>query len=147
LLRGDGDYVVSAEFAADHLMALSKAHVGCRAVSDCTGIEARVIQSIKNGRRKRIRQSTEERIMAVTEDSGSAGATTPAGPTKRLVRSMVRAGYTPEEIAEAMGYKTRKLQWINRERILVATKIKLEAVYQRLMERAAQRERARAKVA
>ena len=129
--------MVGSEAAAAHLKALSREDVGYRAVSDCTGIEPRVIQKIRNGTKAWIRMSTEQRILAVTKAAGSAGATTPAGPTLRLVEAMLRAGYTREAIAEAMGYQTLKLQWLRRKRITVATKVRVEAVYQRLMEDAA----------
>lgn len=63
--KSTADFVVSPDLAIKHLNELTKSGVGLRAVARVTGISREHLQDIRNGRR-RIRQSTEQRILRLT---------------------------------------------------------------------------------
>lgn len=135
LKRGEGDYSVSAQAARDHLRYLSRHDVGYRSVFDCTGIYPQVVQAIRNGRRKRIRLSTEAKILKVPASAKSGGAYVSSRRSVSQLNSLLKMGYRRKEIAAEMGYRSGSIQWERSPRITVRTELKMAAAFRRLTER------------
>lgn len=135
LNRGDGDYVVSAQVARDHLRYLSTHGVGYRAVFDCTGIYPRVVQAIRQGRWKRIRLSTEAKILRVGAEAKSGCSYVSSKHAVAQLRALLAMGYLRKEIAAEVGYRSAAIQWARSARITVRTELKMDAAFKRLSAR------------
>ena len=98
------DFSVSAEFAREHLEMLSQAGCGKRAVAACTGIDYWVIAEIRRGEKRRIRRSTEEKIMRVTLEGRADGSVVDAADTKRRLDELRALGFTLAELGRRLGY-------------------------------------------
>lgn len=133
--HSDMDYTVSAELAREHLLELRKAHVGKRAVCAVTGISDLRLMAIANGTQRRIRQSTEEKIMAVTTEARSDGSLISGKETTRRIDHMIAAlGISKSDIAEHLGYKRNDgIQFYGRPRVTAANALRVERLYHRLM--------------
>jgi hypothetical protein len=129
----DGDFTVSAELARQHLIELRMAGVGKRAVSDCTGISDVVLMEIRNGKRQRIRQSTEEKIMRITEDARSGGALVDGGPSTRLIQELMARGYTMAQLATNLGYKDKRIQFFGCKYVTATNAMRVERMHKLLM--------------
>lgn len=95
--------LVDATKAREHLLLLSERNVGRRAVQAASDVADTVLEDIKNGKKTRIRASTERAILAVDEMAISDGALVPAKETWKRLRKLFRMGYTKTEIAAALG--------------------------------------------
>lgn len=127
------DWVVSADFARQHLLDLRRLHVGKRAVRDCTGISDLVLAEIASGKRTRIRQSTEERIMRVTEAGRAARSRVEGKATTRLIDELVGAGYSKKGIARRLGYKDLRLFFYRQRFITAHNAMRVEKLHTSLM--------------
>jgi len=134
--NGTADFHVSAELAAAHLRELSKNGMGLRAIEECTGIQRARLRAIKYCR-KRIRQSTEQRIMALHASAKSGGAWMYATFANAMVEEMLGAGWSRARIARAMGNKCGRLAWYGRKKIRVSTRVRFSAVYEQFKREAA----------
>lgn len=131
--QGIFNTLVDAAAARDHLLKLSRRGVGRRAVADACDVNKSVLQLIKLGKRKQIRKSTEQRILAVTKDAIADHATMYAGRTWQRIRKLVdEGGFTQKEIARRLGYKKGALQF-RRGRILAKNASKVERLYRSLL--------------
>ena len=138
-----GDVLVSAELAREHLRWLSGRDVGKRAVGDVTGIAWQVIGRIANGQQRRIRRSTEEKIMRVTTDCRADRSEIDAAQTKRLIDDLRAHGYTLAELGRRLGYTREDLQFYRSKRITAINASRVERLHRVLMHERWDRERAR----
>ena len=97
--NGDWNGIVDAAKARAHLIGLSSAGIGQRAVAAATDIAISIIGEIRTGHKKRIRARTERLILAVNRDMVSESALVPSGPSLKLVNELVKAGFTKLRIA------------------------------------------------
>jgi hypothetical protein len=130
---GDWNGLVPADKARRHILKLSKANVGRRALSDVTGTAQSIIAAIRSGKKQQIRKRTETRILAVTPAAVSGGAIVPAARTWKLINRLLSEGFTKGEIAQLLGRKTRNLQ-IRKDRVTAKTAAAIERLYQRIMQ-------------
>jgi hypothetical protein len=129
--RGEWNGIVCSDRARAHLLALSGAGVGRRAVGEASGVAITVIQQVRSGRRPQIRAATERRILAVDRQALADGARVPAGPTWRRVRELLAEGYTKARIARELGAQKPALQ-LGRRRVLAITAVRVERLHRRL---------------
>jgi hypothetical protein len=98
---------VAAGPARAHCRELSEAGVGLKQIVKASGVSQGALWKLmygKNGKpSKRIRRSTEQRILAVTPADAAAGSKIDAAPTWVLIDEMVAAGAAKIEIAAAIG--------------------------------------------
>jgi hypothetical protein len=126
------DPLVPANVVRAHLVQLSGKGVGRRAVSAACDVSKTVIFAIRSGKKTRIRRSTERRILAVTADARADHSLVPAAPVWKMIRHLVREGFTQRELAARLGYKSRALQ-IQREWCEARTAMKIERFYRMIM--------------
>jgi len=131
--RNECDWIVSADMAREHLIELRKAGVGKRAVMDCTGISDVVLMEIRNGKRQRIRQSTEEKIMRVTEDARSGGALVSGKPSTWLIDELIGHGYTMAQLATHLGYTDKRIQFYGHKYVTATNVMRIEKMHKVLM--------------
>lgn len=124
---GDWNGLVSAERARQHLADLSAKGVGRRSVAAACDVSDQILWAIISGDRKQIRARTERRILAIDDGARAGKSLIPAGPTWRLLRELLKDGYSKVQLAEWMGH-TRALQ-INRHRVTAATAANVERMY------------------
>lgn len=126
--------LVDAAPARKHLLALRAAGVGRRSVQDACDVTDTVLFQVVTGRKKRIRAETLRRILGVTPEARAPGALVKARPTWRLVRELLREGFTQTELARRLGSKAKvpALQ-IRRKWITVETAAKVERLYRIVM--------------
>jgi hypothetical protein len=108
---------VPAGPARRHLADLAAAGVGLKQVAKVSGLGHGVLSKIVYGdaaRRqapsKRIRQSTAQRILAVTAADLAGGAKIDAAPTWALIDQLTAAGYTKTWIAQHIGRTLNNLR-------------------------------------
>ena len=100
---------VAAGPARAHCRELSEAGVGLKQIVKASGVSQGALWKLmygKNGKpSKRIRRTTEQRILAVTPADAADGTRIDATPTWALIDEMVAAGAAKTEIAAAIGNK------------------------------------------
>jgi hypothetical protein len=128
--NGDANPIVSADRARRHLAELSAKGIGRHSVHEACDVSEQILCAIIYGQRENIRARTERRILAVDEGARRGKCLMPAAPTWRLLRELLRDGYSKVQIVEWMGGK-RALQIKHGEgaRITAATAMKVERVY------------------
>lgn len=123
--------LVSAERARAHLLELSEAGVGRRAVAAASDVGATVLQEIRAGRQTRIRADTERRILAVDAAARADSSLVDWHETWRAVRQLQRWGWTLGRISqEGLGNRMAALQ-LNGSKVLART----EHAIRQLLER------------
>jgi hypothetical protein len=130
--EGDWNGIVSAAPARAHLIALSEAGVGRRAVAAASDVGNTVLMDIRSGKKPNIRARTARMILAVTPEMASDHALIDAAPTWKLVNAMLAGGFTKGRIAKELGATTMALQ-LGREQITVRNAHRILALHTRLM--------------
>ncbi len=131
--QNDCDWIVSAELAREHMLELRAKHVGKRAVRDCTGISLPVLVEIANGTRRRIRQSTEAKIMRVSEDGRAGGSLICAERTTQLLDALIVAGFSLEYLAKRMGYTSPKIHFYGAKQVTARNAMRVEKLHKLLV--------------
>lgn len=104
---GKPDVLISSIKARDHILKLSDAGIGYKAVADAASVSRSVTGRILWGDRLRIRRSTSDRLCSVTTEAVSDGARVPSGPTLRILDGLISEGYTKTQLAKWMGSKAK----------------------------------------
>jgi len=129
--RGDWNGLVDAEPVRQHLLHLSTKGVGARSVHDVSGVALSVLRDIKAGRQKQIRARQAKYILAVDSLCKADSAVISARDTWRLVRWMVRRGYSKAELARRLGYKSPALQ-LRKQYVLVKTAGRIQRLHRQI---------------
>lgn len=119
--RGGADPLVPADAARAHLLELSRADVGRRAVAAASDVADTVLQEVRSGRKTQIRLSTEKRILEVDASARSDHARVPAGPTKAALKKLRSLGMTKTAISERLIGRKHPTQLGGTKRVLVST--------------------------
>ncbi len=120
--------LVSAKRARTHLGELSAAGVGYKAAGIACDVGHTVIAEIISGRKRKIRQSTETRILSVTGEAIADHALVDAAPTWALLEELIARGFTRAELARRLGFTTLALQF-RRGKVLARTALAVERLY------------------
>lgn len=128
---GRGNGLVSAAQARRHLEKLSRLGVGRRSVAAASDVPESTLLKIRTGKRRQIRRHTERRILAITIEAAGDRSLIDAAPTWRLIRDLLREGFTKRELARRLG-KGISLQ-LGKTRITAANANKVERVYSQVM--------------
>lgn len=123
--------LVSTRRARKHLAVLSAAGVGYKTVGAACDVGHTVLAEIISGRKRKIRQSTEARVLSVTAEAIADHALVDAGPTWALLNELVARGFTRAEIAQRLGFTTLALQF-RRNRVLARTALAVGKLYRSL---------------
>ena len=124
---GDTRDIVPALAARAHILRLAKKGIGYKQVSAAASVAISIMAQIRNGKRLRIRQSTERAILAVDESARGDAALIPAGPTWRKLNDLIERGFTKTQLGAWLGStaKVPSLQ-VNARRITARTAMKVE---------------------
>jgi len=129
---GDTRGLVSSDRARAHLAALRATGVGARSVSAASDVALSIVRAVASGKATNIRAHTERRILAVDAGAVADHGHVDSGPTRRLIREIIRAGYTRGEIARRLGASRPALQLAPR-RILARNALAVERIHRELM--------------
>lgn len=129
---GRSNGLVDAEPARRHLVALSRAGIGRRAVSAAWDVGETSLCEIVQGKKTRLREQTAARILAVTPEAIADGALVDARPTWRFIRELLREGYTCARLAELLGYQGRALQF-RPDRVRASTALRIKRLHAQLL--------------
>ncbi len=129
---GNWNGLVSAEAARKHILKLSKQGVGRRAIAAASDIAEKVIFRIRSGRQSKVRKSTEDRILAVSNQALSDGALIPAHGAWKQIKALLAEGFTKAELARRLGYRSPSLQ-IGKTRIQARTGARIDRLFRVLM--------------
>lgn len=135
IARGALDRVVSAEICRQHLCELAARGIGYRAVAAASDVPICTVQQVRIGRLRRVRESTERRLLRVTEDAIADFGMVDAAPTKQLIDLLVIRGYTKRELAKMLGYEGNSPQCYYNARIRACTALRVEKLYRVLTRR------------
>lgn len=113
--QGRGNVTVDATRARAHLLALAKRGVGhhrAEALTERAGhrLSFTYLYSVRSGRRRRIRATTEAVILAVKAEPAD-GLKVNSYPTRHLLRCLTGEGFTLEALA---GRLNVRLGWLKR---------------------------------
>ena len=123
--------LVSAAPARRHLIALARHAVGRRSVHASSDVAVTIVQEIRQGRKRRIRRQTAQRILAVSAQGRADHSLVPAASTWTIIRRLLDEGYTRGWIARALGAQRPALQ-LGRRRVLARTELRVRRLYRRL---------------
>ena len=133
LARGITNRVISARRVREHLLALSAQGIGYKTVADAAQVGKTILQEVRSGRRKHVRQETERRVLAVkAEDVTHDRILVDAASTRQLIDELVAEGYAKAQLARWLGSKTPALQIADREKVRARTALDVERLYIRL---------------
>lgn len=128
-VSGDWNGLVSSEKARAHLLRLSRAGVGRRAVGAACDVADSVLQGIRAGTRVRCRARVERLILAVDAGARSDASVVSARSTWRLIQLLLEEGFTKKELARRMGLVSPAIQF-RKGRVLARTALRVQKLYQ-----------------
>lgn len=128
---GDWNGIVDAAPARKHMMKLSRAGVGRRAIQAVTDVGDTTLQDIRSGRKRRIRARTARKILAVTPAVRADHSIVPAGKAWRLLDELLEEGFTKAELARRMGMGRPAIQ-LRRTFITAKSEQRVIALHRRL---------------
>jgi hypothetical protein len=130
--RGDRNGIIDAARARLHLKKLQRAGIGYKQVATITDVSATILLGIRQGKRKRLRERTERKILAVDLSCRADRAIISPGKTLAMISRLVDdEDYTKTRIARELGYRTHALQF-NQRGITVKNAERVRRVYQKL---------------
>jgi hypothetical protein len=129
---GDWNGLVPAGKAQRHLRVLSRNGVGRRSVSLAGDIAESTIWKIYTGARSQIRKRTERKILGVKTYHRADYSLVEAAPTWRKIKTLLVEGYTKRQLAEALGYKNRTLQF-PKARITARNALRVERLWHKYL--------------
>ena len=134
LARSAGDWngLVPADLARRHVLKLSRQGVGRRSLAAASDVAQSVISQIRSGTKRKIRRSTELRILSVSAEATSDGALIRARTTWRQINVLLAEGFTKAELARRLGYRSPSLQ-IGKEKIRARTAARIDRIFRTLM--------------
>jgi hypothetical protein len=130
---GDGGEIIPADAARQHLLELARSGVGYKAVASACDVADSILFAIRSGSRKRIRKTTEARILAVDRAAIADGARVPAAATWRLLNELIQAGYTKRQLAQWLGAQGPALQ-VGKRLVTARTASRVERMYRLVQE-------------
>lgn len=132
---GDHNGLVPAAAARAHLLKLSAAGVGRRAVMAACDVGDTTLQEIRSGAKTQIRHQTERRILSVDQDAAADHSVINGAKTRRQIAVLLREGFTKTELAARLGSraKTPALQIGGRRRVIAKTAARVDRLYRQVM--------------
>lgn len=122
--------LIDAGPARKHLRKLSRQGVGRRAVAAACDVSLTVIQEVRSGKKKRIRASTAEKILAVTPAARSDHSHVPVADVRRMLAELETEFFTKRAVARELGY-SRSLQIGRFERVTAKNELRVKRLYRR----------------
>lgn len=123
-------YIDAAE-VRDHLHFLSKKGIGVESLHERTGISRSTLQAIKSGRRAKVEKRIYDKLLSIPGLAFADGQYVDASKAHKLIKDLLRAGYTKAEISRAFYGRNASLR-INKK-IRKARFDRLVKVHQYLM--------------
>lgn len=130
--RGESNGLVSAERARAHLAELSAHGVGFKTAADAAKVAPSIVGKIVGGQRRKIREQTERRLLAVTTDTAADGGCVDGASTWVLIDELLASGYSRARIASEIAGRPLKALQMKRERVTVRNAGRARQVYDRL---------------
>ena len=109
------DPLIDGQAVAAHVRALSRQGMGAPSVADAAGVARRTVWRVASQAMPRVRRSIAERILAVDVGAAADGCRIDARPTRRLIRELLRAGFTGRELAGRLGHERTYVSHLIRE--------------------------------
>ncbi|MBV9085543.1 MAG: hypothetical protein JOZ62_22945, partial [Acidobacteriaceae bacterium] len=133
LARGITTRVIPARRVRDHLFALSAQGIGYKTVGDAAKVGKTILQEVRSGRRKHVREETERRVLAVKAEGVTHDRIlVDAAPTRKLIDELTAEGYAKAQLARWLGSKTPALQIAHRDKVRARTALDVKRLYIRL---------------
>lgn len=123
--------LVDAAPLREHLLNLSAAGVGYKAVADAATVSRTVLQDVMMGRKTRVRAQTARKALAVDRGAMADHGLVDAATTWELLERLIEQGYSRARLAHELGHVRGALQ-IGRERCLARTALAVSRLYLRL---------------
>jgi hypothetical protein len=126
--------VVPADAVRAHLVELQRQGIGYRAIVDATDVPRQTIIKLARGVRKFVRAESAAKILAVDVTAAADHAIIDAAETHRLLRELIREGYTRTRLAAHLGSlsKTPALQF-KASRVLAKTEQRVRKLHAALL--------------
>jgi hypothetical protein len=102
--------IVPADRARAHILALSVAGVGTPSIAAVSDIAQSVVERVRTGAQRNLRENTERALLAVTEAAVADGTHIPSGPSKALLSELREEGYSERDLLRMLGYQGKQLK-------------------------------------
>ncbi len=86
--------IIPAICARERLQKLAKDGIGTKSVSFVSDVSRTILMEIKSGKRRRIREETERRILAVDQAALGGASLVSAAESWRLIKQLLEEGFT-----------------------------------------------------
>lgn len=129
--NGNGNGIVSAQPAREHIKKLSRAGVGYKMVADSARVAVSVVFGIKNGTRIQARSQTVKRILQVTIDCRGDNTLVSAASTWRRIEKLQEEGFSKSFLSKQLGHKGHSLQ-IGKHQVTVRNRARIEKLFEKL---------------
>lgn len=119
--------------AREHLKFLTSLGVGRRAVADTIGMNESALQKIRKGQTRRIQPVNLKKILDVGVEAAADGARINPVPTRRMLRKLMKEGFTKRELARRLNRRGRLLRIASKKRVTARNAMKVQQLYDRVM--------------
>lgn len=133
LLKYAWNGLVDAKPVRKHLRALSRQGVGYKAVADAADVGRSTLQQVMQGKKRRIRKRSADRVLEVTVDARADGALVPAGETRAILRDLLPEFLTKSRLARELGAQTPALQIGRRKHVRARTAYRVRKLHERVV--------------
>jgi hypothetical protein len=131
--RGEGDSLVDASTAREHLQFLSDNGIGRLSVHAASDVSARIIREITTGRKKQIRRSTEKRILGVSGEAVADSARVDSETAHQQIKELLGEGFSKAELAKRLGYKSKRLRIVEGNQMTARSAMRVAKFYRQIM--------------
>jgi hypothetical protein len=130
---GPTDPLVDASTTQEYLQYLSEAGIGSRAVHESTDVARHILVEIATGRRRRIRRSTQQRILNVTAEAVADGARVNPELAQMQIEELMQDGdFTAAELSRRLGI-SEKLYPMKSRKMRASTVARINRFYRLIM--------------
>lgn len=128
--------LVDAGEVREHILYLSRLGVGYKTVAEAANVGVTTLADVRAGRKKKIRAQSAKRVLEVGTDAKADKAFVDARPSQKLLKKLLRLGYTKTELASRLGSKAKvpSLQLLERKKMTVRSAHEVKKVYDDIME-------------
>lgn len=135
-MNSPSDPLVDASTAQEYLQYLSEEGIGTRAVHESSDIARHILVEISTGQRRRIRRSTEQKILEVTAEAVADGALVDPEIAQMQIVELLREGFSAADLARRIGI-SKKLYPMKSRKMRASTATKINRFYRQIMAEAA----------
>lgn len=124
--------LVDAAVAREVILTLNARGIGLPTIAELSGLAYTTVWEIRAGERRQVTHRTLDRLRNVRMAEVPDGVSVPAGPVKRLLEALRRAGYSSADLARLLGSSAARPKLEYGDQVTAGTARRVAELYQRL---------------